>query len=169
LIETVDDPRETAAHTVDQLADDLEEADPVEFVAIPRDLGRPPPYAMLSCRHPGRTVYVVLGLFGAHCVRLCRKPPPGLGWHGHGEILRQWWTTSGTLALEVVAVLADTADPDGLLDALTRAEHWPPGRAPQEVRAWAVQSHPKPERLARFPVEARATATGAVARLVPRQ
>ena len=84
--------------------------------------GPPPPYAVTSCRHSGRTVYVVLGLFGAYCVRLCRKPPPGLGWHGHGEILRQWWTTSGTLALEVVAVLADTADPDGLLDALTCAE-----------------------------------------------
>jgi hypothetical protein len=125
LIETVDDARETAAHTVGQLADDLEEADPVELVAMPRDLGRPPPYAMLSCRHPGRTVYVVLGLFGAHCVRLCRKPPDGLGWHGHGEILRQWWTTSGALALEVVAVLGETADPDGLLDALTCAEQWP--------------------------------------------
>jgi hypothetical protein len=142
LIETADDPHEGPAHPLDQLAAVIDDDAPGEPVAAEPDAGPATPHFAHHLRHPDRTVYILPGLFGSYSVRLCRKPPPGRGWHGHGEILRQWWTTSGKLALEVVEALKVAADPDAMLAALALTTEPPREPRPLELDDAAVLLRP---------------------------
>lgn len=90
----------------------------------PCGAGRPPPFAMLDCRHRDRTVYVTYGLFGRYLIRLCARPEAGSdGWHGHGDIIAERTEENGVAALTLVVALAEAADPDALLRDDGLADH----------------------------------------------